>query len=119
LFGRELQRRRKNRWRTKNGVSSFFSRSENYSDPDFSVFEARLGLQQIVFAGGSPAATFFSCLAKKRTQKKATAAPLNSRCHEGKSGKQKKLAALRQLLFLIRFYLPDSGSVASGKMRCG
>jgi hypothetical protein len=36
------------------------------------------------------------------------------RCPEGKSGKQKKLAPLRQLLFLIRFFLPASGSVASG-----
>jgi len=76
------------------GVSSFFTRSVNYSDPNCLKSDS---------AGGGPAATYLFCFAKKGKPKKATAAPLNSRWLEAKSGKQKKLAALRQLLFLVHF----------------
>ena len=57
-------------------------------------------------AGGSPAATHFSCFAKKSKQKKATAGtqPLRgSRCCRIQIGKRTKLASLKQRSFLIRF----------------
>ena len=68
-------------------------------------------------AGSGPAAADFSCFAKKSQQKKATARrwPAASRCHEGKSGKQKELAALKHFLFLIRFCHRVIGNVSSGK----
>ncbi|MFZ3003237.1 MAG: hypothetical protein WA071_23185 [Undibacterium umbellatum] len=58
-------------------------------------------------AGGRPAATHFSCLAKKSKPKKATEASLppegGSLCCKSKNGKCPKLAALRQRSFLNPF----------------
>ncbi len=58
-------------------------------------------------AGGSPAATHFSCLAKKSKPKKATEASLPPKggplCCKSKNGKCPKLASLRQRSFLNPF----------------
>jgi len=64
---------RKNRGQQSNIAKRILTLTLN-----FSGFKARWNLLQYELAGGSPAATFFSCLAKKRMQKKATAAPLTS-----------------------------------------
>ena len=71
----------------KMGSAVYFCEAKITLTPNFSGFGAILNLQQIELAGGSAAAGV----------------------------KQKKLAALKQLLFLIRFSLPASGSVASGE----
>jgi hypothetical protein len=50
-----------------------------------------------LLAGGRPAATPFSCFAKKRKQKKATQSrcPAGSRLCKSKNGKSSKLATLK------------------------
>jgi hypothetical protein len=56
-----------------------------------------------MLAGGGPAATHFSCFAKKSKQKKATAESLplrGSREGEALIGKRNKLASLRQISLL-------------------
>jgi hypothetical protein len=59
-----------------------------------------------VVAGGGPAAAHFFCSAKKSKQKKAAASSCPLRgfpFRENQNGKKNKLAALRQIFFLIRF----------------
>jgi hypothetical protein len=67
----------------------------------------------LLHAGGSPAATHFSCFAKKSKQKKATAKPLpfGFPILRHLKWEMKKLAALRQFSFLIHFTHHKIGSV--------
>ncbi len=67
--------------------------------------------------GGSPAATYLSCFAKKGKPKKATALPLplrGSRLCRSKNGKRPQLATLRQGRFFIHFLPCTIGSARSG-----
>jgi hypothetical protein len=52
---------------------------------------------------------------RRSKQKKGDRKPLNSRKKEYQSGKRNKLAALRQVSFLIRFDILFYGSVFSGR----
>jgi len=67
-------------------------------------------------AGGCPAASHFSCVAKKSNQKKANRrrCPSGSRKTSIQNGKRKNSpdkAGLKQFSFLIRFELKFCGSV--------
>jgi hypothetical protein len=71
-----------------------------------------------LLAGGRPAATPFSCFAKKRKQKKAT----QSRCPCGipacagqKMGNEANSPAAQTASFLIHFLPSTSGSATCGK----
>lgn len=67
----------------------------------------------LLHAGGSPAATYFSCFAKKSKQKKVTAKPLpfGFPILQRAKSEVKELASLRQLSFLIHFTRRKIGSV--------
>jgi len=75
----------------------------------------RFFLRRCSVAGGSPAATHFSCFAKKSKQKKATAEPLAlraSQCCSAKNGKRTKLACgSDNVHFFIHFRHRITGSV--------
>ena len=67
-------------------------------------------------AGGSPAASHFSCLVKKSNLKKATQSrcPSGSRESDALSGKRHQLAALRHVSLLIRLPHHFRGCVPCG-----
>jgi hypothetical protein len=62
-------------------------------------------------AGGSPAATYLFCFAKKGKPKKASALPQSlrdSQLCETKNGKHPKLATLKQRMLLFPFSVPHN-----------
>jgi hypothetical protein len=70
-----------------------------------------------LLAGGRPAATPFSCFAKKRKQKKATqfAALRVPACASQKMGNEANSPAAQTASFLIHFLPCTSGSAADGE----
>jgi hypothetical protein len=70
-------------------------------------------VSSLPLAGGGPAATHFSCFAKKSKQKKATQAPLpfGFPIVQDKNGESQKLATLRHLPLFIPFLSRTIGSV--------
>jgi len=82
---------------------------------NFSLFNDRLIINRT--CRGSPAATHFSCFAKKSKQKKATAKPLpfGFPILQHLKWEMKKLATLRQFSFLIHFTRYKIGSVRADR----
>jgi len=78
-------------------------------------------LRRCSVAGGSPAASYLFCLAKKGNPKKATAEPLAlraSQCCSAKNGKRTKLACgSDNVHFFIHFRHRITGSGRAGALQ--